>query len=148
MHRRYVLNYRLAFGSSCLRPFVYTTCPGFFARRPAPRVRDAPIVALNTGDALKRTVVRAFTLIFSRVRGFIMTRALVWTTVKRPKRGRVNRPSRLMCATIAWFRSSAAALAVVILTSQEVRKTSTIRGRLREGRNPTLSGWRLEFAEA
>ena len=38
-----------------------------------------------TGDALKRTVLPAFTLIGSPVRGFSALRALVLRTVKVPK---------------------------------------------------------------
>ena len=47
----------------------------------------------SDGDALKRTVLPAFTLIDSPVRGFSPLRALVFRTVKVPKLGSVNLPS-------------------------------------------------------
>jgi hypothetical protein len=51
-------------------------------------------VRRNTGDTLKRTVLPAFTLIFSPVLGFNPMYAFVLTTVNLPKPGSTNFPSR------------------------------------------------------
>ena len=60
------------------------------AAKPASRGQT---LFLRVGDALKRTVLPALTLIFSPVLGFSGVRALVFRTVNVPKLGRVNSPS-------------------------------------------------------
>src|ERR1700685_552506 len=61
----------------------------------------------SDGEALKRTVLPAFTLIDSPVRGLSPLRALVLRTVKVPKLGRVNLPAFFSSLTIASMRSPA-----------------------------------------
>jgi hypothetical protein len=67
----------------------------------------------NFGEALKRTVLLAFTLIGSPVRGLRAVRALRFATVTVPKPGSVNLPSRFSSVTIAAMTSPATAFATV-----------------------------------
>src|ERR1700719_4287138 len=59
----------------------------------------------RVGDALKRTVLPALTLIDSPVRGLRPLRALVLRTVNVPKLGSVNFPSFFSSLTMASIRS-------------------------------------------
>src|SRR6195952_5833093 len=73
----------------------------------------------RTGEALKRTVFPAFTLIDSPVRGLSALRALVLRTVKVPKLGSVNFPDFFISLTMASIRSLAARFAAAPVTSVE-----------------------------
>src|SRR3984885_14426452 len=77
----------------------------------------AQTVFFSVGEALKRTVLPAFTLIDSPVRGLSPLRALVLRTVKVPKLGKVNFPSFFISLTIASIRSLVARLAAAPVTS-------------------------------
>jgi hypothetical protein len=68
---------------------------------------------------LKRTVLPAFTLIASPVRGVTPLRALVFLTVKVPKLGSVKPPDFLISLTIASIRSAAARFAATPVISAE-----------------------------
>ena len=83
-------------------------------------------VAFRLGDALKRTVLPAFTLIGSPVRGFTPLRALVFLTVKVPKLGSVNPPFFFNSFTIASITSAAARFAATPVISAEFWITSAI----------------------
>jgi hypothetical protein len=83
-------------------------------------------IFLSDGDALKRTVLPALTLIGSPVRGFTPLRALVLRTVKVPKVGRVNLPSFFNSLTIASIRSVAARVAATPVISVEPRITDAM----------------------
>ena len=76
--------------------------------RPNSEVRRYQTAVLRFGDALKRTVLPAFTLTGSPVRGFSALRALVLRTVKVPKLGSVKPPVDFSSFTIAAIRSAAA----------------------------------------
>src|SRR5580704_14518874 len=73
----------------------------------------------SVGDALKRTVFPAFTLIDSPVRGLRPLRALVFRTVNVPKLGSVNLPLFFSSLTMASIRSPAARLAAAPVRSTE-----------------------------
>src|SRR6202161_3294383 len=94
------------------------------ARRTAPR-RDQTDF-FNTGDALKRTVLPALTLIDSPVRGLSALRALVLRTVNVPKLGSVNFPDFFISLTMASIRSLVARFAAAPVTSVEPCRTFEI----------------------
>src|SRR5437764_2025927 len=81
--------------------------------------RLAQTTRLSVGDALKRTVLPAFTLIDSPVRGLRPLRAFVLRTIKVPKLGNVNRPFFFNSFTMAETRSVAARLAAVPVSPAE-----------------------------
>src|ERR1700742_27511 len=81
----------------------------------------------NVGEALKRTVLPAFTLIDSPVRGFRPLRALVLRTVKVPKLGRVNLPSFFNALTTASINSPAVRLAAVPVSDADSCSTWAIK---------------------
>ena len=94
--------------------------PGF----PRAAISNSSLVKPQTiffrlGEALKRTVLPAFTLISSPVRGFTPLRALVLRTVKVPKLGSVNFPFFFISRTIASIRSVAARFAATPVISAE-----------------------------
>src|ERR1700690_3072075 len=76
----------------------------------------------SVGEALKRTVLPAFTLIDSPVRGLSPFRAFVFLTVNVPKLGSVNLPLFFSSLTMASIRSPAARLAAA-----PVRSTDSFR---------------------
>jgi hypothetical protein len=65
----------------------------------------------NLGDALNLTVLRAFTLMGSPVRGLRAFPAFILRTVKVPKLGKVNFPVFFSSCLIACIRSPAARVA-------------------------------------
>src|ERR1700684_303004 len=73
----------------------------------------------RVGDALKRTVLPAFTLIDSPVRGLSPFRAFVFRTVNVPKLGSVNLPLFFSSLTMASIRSPAARLAAAPVRSTD-----------------------------
>src|ERR1700729_453202 len=73
----------------------------------------------SVGEALKRTVLPAFTLIDSPVRGLRPLRALVLRTMKVPKLGRVKRPLFFNSRTTACMRSPAARFAATPVVSAD-----------------------------
>ena len=77
------------------------------------------IVFFSVGDALNRTVLPAFTLIDSPVRGLSPLRALVLRTVKVPNPGKVNLPVFLSSLTMASIRSPVARLAAAPVNSAD-----------------------------
>ena len=77
----------------------------------------------SVGEALKRTVLPALTLMDSPVRGLRPLRALVLRTVKVPKLGSVNLPFFLSYRTIASIRSPAARLAAAPVSSTDSFRT-------------------------
>src|ERR1700749_74353 len=82
---------------------------------------------LRDGEALKRTVLPAFTLIDSPVRGLRPLRALVLRTVKVPKLGRVNLPSFFNALTTASINSPAVRLAAVPVSDADSCSTWAIK---------------------
>src|ERR1700734_1499429 len=79
----------------------------------------AQTVFFSVGEALKRTVLPAFTLIDSPVRGLSPLRALVLRTVKVPKLGKVNLPSFFNSLTMASIKSPAARFAAAPVSSAD-----------------------------
>ena len=73
-------------------------------RSPLDLSAEAQTACFRLGLALKRTVLPAFTLTGSPVRGFRALRALVFFTVKVPNEGRVKPPSFLSSRTMASIR--------------------------------------------
>src|SRR6185312_10699009 len=71
----------------------------------------------------KRTVLPAFTLIDSPVRGLSPLRAFVFLTVNVPKLGSVNLPLFFSSLTMASIRSPAARLAAAPVSSTDSLRT-------------------------
>src|SRR5471030_326650 len=118
--------------------------PACRVRRPIPRIQDSvprtrltgssdpgqgacvtiPQTAFfSVGEALKRTVLPAFTLIDSPVRGLSPFRAFVFLTVNVPKLGSVNLPLFFNSLTMASIKSPAARLAAAPVRSTESFRT-------------------------
>src|SRR6185437_14072779 len=95
------------------------------AMRPGPDTNRAvaQTAFFSDGEALKRTVLPAFTLIDSPVRGLRPLRAFVLRTVKVPKLGRVNLPSFFSALTTASISSPAARLAAAPVSSADSCRT-------------------------
>src|SRR5580698_11396227 len=85
-------------------------------------VTESQTAFFSVGEALKRTVLPALTLIDSPVRGFNPFRAFVFRTVNVPKLGSVNLPAFFSSLTMASIRSPAARLAAA-----PVRSTDSFR---------------------
>src|SRR6202051_3107639 len=80
-------------------------------------------VFFSVGEALKRTVLPAFTLMDSPVRGLRPFRAFVFRTVNVPKLGRVNLPLFFSSLTMASIRSPAARFAAAPVSSTDSLRT-------------------------
>jgi hypothetical protein len=81
----------------------------------------------NLGDALNRTVLWAFTLMGSPVRGLRALRAFILRTVKVPKLGKVNLPDFFSSRTMATIRSPTARVAAAPDSSADSRITDAIK---------------------
>jgi hypothetical protein len=78
------------------------------------------------GDALNRTALLAFTLIFSPVRGFMAFRAFSFVTVNVPKPGRVNFPVFLSWPTSPSMTAFVALVAALLVRSRDPWRTLAI----------------------
>ena len=84
---------------------------------PLSKAAQSYIACFNAGDALKRTVLPAFTLIGSPVPGLRAVQALVFVTRKLPKPGRVKPPVFFISRMMASTRSSTTRFEVLACSS-------------------------------
>src|ERR1700742_4494979 len=82
---------------------------------------------LSDGDTLNLTVLPAFTLTGSPVRGLSALRAFVLATRNVPKLGRVKPPEVVSSLTMASMRSAAARLAATPVSSAESCSTEAMK---------------------